>query len=82
MRTHCFLHRKVLISKIIQNELKQVLNQVIKMVNYVKARALKSKLFELLRKDMDSQHVHLLLHTETRRLSKGKVLARANELQK
>uniref|UniRef100_A0A0L8GWI7 Uncharacterized protein n=1 Tax=Octopus bimaculoides TaxID=37653 RepID=A0A0L8GWI7_OCTBM len=31
--THCFLHREVLVSKTIPVELKQVLNQVVEMVN-------------------------------------------------
>ena len=82
VRTHCFLHREVLVSKITQNELKEVLNQVIEMVNFIKTRPLQSRIFELLCKDMDSQHVRLLLHTEIRWLSKGKVLSRVNELQK
>ena len=59
-----------------------MLNQVIEVVNYIKTLALKSRLFELLCKDIDSQHVCLLLHTEAIWLSKGKVLARVNELQK
>ena len=82
VRTHCFLHREVLVSKITQNELKEVLNQMIEMVNFIKTRPMKSRIFELLCKDMDSQHVRLLLHTEVRWLSKGKVLSRVNELQK
>ena len=52
------------------------------MVNCIKTRAVKSRLFELVCKDVDSQHVRLLLHTEVRWLSKGKVLARVNEFQK
>jgi len=82
VRTHCFLHREVLVSKITQNELKEVLNQVIEMVNFIKTRPLKSRIFELLCKDMDSHYVRLLLHTEVRWLSKGKVLSRVIELQK
>lgn len=64
MRTHCLLHREVLVSKIAQNELKEVMNQVIEMVNFIKTRPLKSKIFELLCKDMNSHYVRLLLHTE------------------
>ena len=81
VRTHCFLHREVLVSKITQNELKEVLNQVIEMVNFIKTRPLKCRIFELLCKDMDSHYVRLLLHTEVRWLSKGKVLSRVIELQ-
>ena len=82
VRTHCFLHREALVSKISQNELKEVLNEVIEIVNFIKTRPMKSRIFELICKDMDSQHVRLLLHTEVRWLSKGKVLSRVNELQK
>ena len=81
VRTHCFLHREVLVSKITQNELKEVLNQVIEMVNFIKTRPLKCRIFELLCKDMDSHYVRLLLHTEVRWLSKGKVPSRVIELQ-
>ena len=76
MRTHCFLLREVLFSKITQNELKEVLGQVIEMVNFIKTRSLKSRVFELLCKDMDPHYVRLLLNTEIRWLSKGKVLSR------
>ena len=82
VRTHCFLHREVLFSKITQNELNEVLSQVIEMVNVIKARTMKSRVFELLFKDMDSPYVRLLLHTEIRWLSKGKVLSLVIELQK
>ena len=82
VQTHCFLHREVLVSKIEQNELKEAMNQVIEMVNFIKTWPLKSKIFELLCKDMNSQNVCLLLYTEVRRLSKGNVLSQVIELQK
>ena len=82
VQTHCCLHREVLFSKITQNELNEVLSQVIEMVNVIKARPMKSRVFELLFKDIDSPYVRLLLHTEIGWLSKGKVLSRVFELQK
>ena len=42
---HCFNHRELLIVKMIGLELQQVLNEIIKMVNCVKTRALKSEIF-------------------------------------
>ena len=48
VRTHCFLHREVLFSKITQNELNEVLSHVIEMVNFIKTRPTKSRVFELL----------------------------------
>ncbi|XP_068201803.1 zinc finger BED domain-containing protein 5-like [Palaemon carinicauda] len=36
IRTHCFLHREVLISKISQEDLKLVLHQLVEIVNYIK----------------------------------------------
>ncbi|XP_029657396.1 zinc finger BED domain-containing protein 5-like, partial [Octopus sinensis] len=80
--SHCFLHREVVVSKTIPVALKQVLNQVVEMVNYIKSRPLKGCLFEQICVDMDSQHKRLLLHTKVRWLSKGKVLHRILELQK
>jgi len=81
VRTHCFLHKEVLVAKIAQNELKEVLSEVIELVNFIKTCAVKSRIFELICKDIDSQYVRLLLHTGVRWLSKGKVLSRVHELQ-
>ena len=59
-----------------------MLHQVVEIVNYIKSRLLKSRLFEELCKSMDSQYVRLLMHTDVRWLSKGKVLTLVHELQK
>lgn len=79
--THCFLHREALMTKTLGDKLKEVLDQVVQMVNFIKTRPVKSRLFEQICIDMDSQHRRLLLHTEVRWLSRGKVLTRVHELR-
>ena len=79
--THCFLHREVLVSKSIGNDLKQVLDITVNMVNFIKQRPLKSRMFARLCENMQKDHVTFLLHTEARWLSRGKVLLRVFELR-
>uniref|UniRef100_A0AAR2IY92 DUF4371 domain-containing protein n=1 Tax=Pygocentrus nattereri TaxID=42514 RepID=A0AAR2IY92_PYGNA len=57
---HCSLHREALAAK--------------RIVNFIKARSLQSRLFRVLCEEMGSSHVQLLLHTEVRWLSRSKVL--------
>ena len=52
-----------------------------KVVNYIKARPLQSRLFHTICQEMGSTHLQLLLHTEVRWLSRGKVLTRLFELR-
>lgn len=80
--THCNVHGEVLVTKSMSDNLKNVLSQSIKIVNFIKSRPLQSCLFEKLCEEMDNTHKSLLLHTEARWLSKGKVLARLVELRK
>lgn len=79
--SHCILHRHALVAKNIPSDLKDVLNEAVKIVNYVKSRPLQSRLFAKACEEMGSQHQSLLLHTEVRWLSRGKVLARLFELR-
>ena len=60
---HCFLHREVLVGKTLDPHLKQMLKKVIKMINYIKARPLKSGLFAKVCKEMEASYENLLLHT-------------------
>ncbi|XP_076352668.1 zinc finger BED domain-containing protein 5-like [Tachypleus tridentatus] len=79
--THCFLHREALVAKAIGPELKEVLDMVVKMVNYLKSRPVKCRQFTKLCESMDAEHVTLLFHTEVRWLSRGRVLSRFYELR-
>ena len=52
------------------------------MVNFIKSQLLNARVFRLLCESMGSTHETLLLHTEVRWLSRGKVLPRFFELRK
>lgn len=78
---HCSLHREALVTKRCPAQLKTVLNEAVKTVNFIKSRALNSRLFRNLCQEMDSIHKQLLLHTEVRWLSRGKMLTRVFELR-
>ncbi|XP_045109696.1 SCAN domain-containing protein 3-like [Portunus trituberculatus] len=78
---HCLLHRENLAAQKLSKDLHKVMNEVIQIVNFIKARALNSRLFSQMCSDFDSTHMHLLYHSEVRWLSRGKVLQRLLELR-
>lgn len=78
---HCFIHREALAAKGIPDNLRGVLNDVVKVINTIKGSALNSRLFELLCLEMGADHSHLLYHTEVRWLSRGRILTRVYELR-
>ncbi len=80
--THCSIHREALAVKKMPDNLKSVLDSAVKTVNFIKARPMSARLFRVLCEEMGSEHVQLLLHTEVRWLSRGKVLSRLFELHK
>lgn len=78
---HCMIHRESLVSKSLTPDMLIVMNQVIQVVNFIKSRPLKSRIFSQLCDAMDSDYKTLLYHTEVRWLSKGKVLKRLIHLK-
>ncbi|UYV62972.1 hypothetical protein LAZ67_2002685 [Cordylochernes scorpioides] len=76
MKVHCMIHREMLVSKSVPPILVTTLDEVVKVVNYIKSNALRSRFFSTFCEAMDSDYKNLLFHTEVRWLSKGKVLNR------
>jgi hypothetical protein len=78
---HYFIHREALATKDLGEELHDVLNKAVKMINCIKANALNTRMFQVLCTEMGAQHECLLLHTEVRWLSRGRVLQRLFKLR-
>lgn len=76
---HCMVHRHALAGKHLCKDLNETLKTVVKIVNFIKARPLNRRIFAQLCED--ETHQTLLLHTEVRWLSRGKVLTRFMELK-
>ena len=73
------MHRQALAAKKLSSILNNVLSVCIKLVNFIKSRPLNNRLFSEL--CIDEEHKTLLLHTEVRWLSRGRVLGRIIELK-
>ena len=78
---HRTIHREALVFKTLPTNLHSTMKQVIKVVNFIKAYPLQSRLFTQLSQKMDSKYKCLLFHTEVRWLSRGKVLKRVCQLK-
>ena len=60
--------------RLLPQKLHEVLNSVVECVNLIKAKILNQRIFSCLCTDMDADHQALLLHSEVRWLSRGRVL--------
>lgn len=74
--TNYHIHRKALTAKKLAPELNDVLQDAVKIINFIKSHALYSRLFSNICKDTDSNYTTLLLLAEVRWLSRGWCLRR------
>lgn len=79
--THCTIHRQALATKKMPNDLQSVLDEAVKIVNLIKARPLNARLFHILCNELGEYYKQLLLNTEVRWLSRGRVLSRLFNLR-
>jgi hypothetical protein len=63
---HCIIHREALESCDLEPKLHSVLQEAVKVMNFVKARPLNSRLFAVLCVEMQADHKSVLLHSEVR----------------
>ena len=76
------LHRENLAFRELSATLHGVIKNVTEIVNFVKARAPNSRLFQELRSSCGVSHQQLLFHSESRKLSRCKFLVRVIELNR
>jgi hypothetical protein len=75
---HCIIHQQALCGNFLK--LNNVMKLVVKIVNKIRAQALQRRLFKILADEVDCQYGDLLLHSEVRWLSRGRVLKRFNDV--
>lgn len=80
--THCMIHREALASKSLSPGLNMILTVVIEVVNFIKTRPLKTRMFSVLCEDMGAEHQSLLFYSSSRWLSRGKTVKRVFELRR
>lgn len=73
---HCILHQEALCAQTCGQQLGEVMSLVIRVVNFIVARALNDRQFNALLEEVGNQYPGLILHNNVRWLSRGKVLNR------
>ncbi|XP_072262903.1 general transcription factor II-I repeat domain-containing protein 2A-like [Pyxicephalus adspersus] len=73
---HCILHQEALCAQMCGEQLGEVMSLVIQVVNFIVAQALNDRQFKTLLDEVGNNYPGLLLHSNVRWLSRGKVLSR------
>ncbi|VDN37198.1 unnamed protein product [Dibothriocephalus latus] len=76
LRFHCILHQEALYVQICDGQLGEVMSLVIRVINFIVARALNDGQFKTLLDEVGNNYHGLILHSKVCCLSDGKVLSR------
>uniref|UniRef100_A0A8C6PIG0 SPIN-DOC-like zinc-finger domain-containing protein n=1 Tax=Nothobranchius furzeri TaxID=105023 RepID=A0A8C6PIG0_NOTFU len=71
---HCIIHQQAICSKVTGFE--HVMTPVVKIINSIRSKAKQHRMFTVLLEEPSAEYSDLLLHTEIRWLSRGRVLQR------
>ncbi|XP_054644458.1 general transcription factor II-I repeat domain-containing protein 2-like isoform X1 [Dunckerocampus dactyliophorus] len=71
---HCIIHQQSLCAKVIGFE--HVMTPVVKIINSIRSKAKQHRIFKVLLEELSAEYGDLLLHTEIRWLSRGRILHR------
>ena len=74
--THCIIHREALVARELSPELGETVEVITKIINYIKTRPSKSRVYQRLCADTNAEHRSLLFHCSSRWLSLGKSFER------
>ena len=75
-KVHCMIHREALVARELCPELGATVEIITKVINFIKTRPLKSRMFEKLCAEMNAEHRSLLFYCSSRWLSLGKSFER------
>ena len=79
IKIHCLIHQEALCAK--SMNLKDVMEIIVKSVNFIRSRGLNHRQFQELVKEMNSEYGDLLYYCEVRWLSRGAMLKRVYDLK-
>ncbi|KAK0142715.1 General transcription factor II-I repeat domain-containing protein 2A [Merluccius polli] len=71
---HCIIHQQAICAKVMGFD--HVMTPVIRIINSIRAKAKQHRIFKLFLEECSAEYGDLLLHTEVRWLSRGKILQR------
>ena len=71
---HCIIHQQAICAKVTGFD--HVMTPVVKIINSIRAKAKQHRTFKVLLEELSAEYGDLLLHTEIRWLSRGRILKR------
>ena len=78
-KIHCIIHQEALCAKNV--DVKEIMEVVVKIINYIRSNGLNHRQFQELLHDLDSQQSDLIYFCDVRWLSRGNMLQRFYELR-